>query len=123
MQFLVIFAVTLVVLLLLIVALLFGRPPTYRPSRQSVLDLLKGIADGTTEQHAWTIFLGSPIYHDEALESIRRECYEFDEGLLEQQPKPGLKGRVYDADGRAFINTLAEKLTDIIKHTPVTRDF
>lgn len=123
MQFFLIFFVTLIFLLLLIAALVFGRTPTYRPSRESVLALLQGINDGTTGQQAWAVFLGSPIFHDEALEGIRRGCYEFDEGLTELAAKPGLHGRLYDAAGRAFIHEQAEKLTYIIKHTPVTRDF
>mgnify|MGYP000483533156 CR=1 FL=1 len=123
MQFLVVFFVTLIFLLLLIAALVFGRTPTYRPSRESVLSLLKDVGDGGANQQAWAVFLGSPIFHDDALEKIRRDCYEFDEGLTDVPAKPGLHGRLYDAAGRAYIQAQAEKLTHIIKHTPVSRDF
>ncbi|WP_271271683.1 hypothetical protein [Aliamphritea hakodatensis] len=123
MQFLVVFLVTLLFLLLLIAALVFGRTPTYRPSREAVLALLKGVSEGSTDQQAWAVFLGSPIFHDEALETIRRHCYEFDEGLTDLPVKPGLHGRLYDAAGRAYIQEQADKLIHIIKHTPVSRDF
>ncbi|MEH6577309.1 MAG: hypothetical protein V7731_09575 [Amphritea sp.] len=121
MEFVVVFAVSLVVLLVLVAVLFFSRVPSYRPSRYAVLNLLKGVATRSTSSNAWALFVGTPIFHDSELEAIRSLCFEFDEGVSDFGiPKAGVHGYLYNQQGRDYIALLADKLEKIIATAPVT---
>lgn len=123
-EFLLIFAVTLVVLILIVVAMVFGKPLGYRPSRQSVLELLRGIDAGTTRQEAWDMFLGHPVSHDPELEAIRRELVMLHEGMDGQGPAPsGIGDYIYDRATRARVAGITAKLEKLIADEPSIREF
>lgn len=124
MEFLAIFLVCLLVLVMLVVGLAFGRAPTYRPERDYVLNLLRGIDDRSTTEQAWALFIATPITHDAELEVFRWRCYQFDEqGTEHCQSRPGINGYIYDTAGRAVIADIADELEQVIREQPVTRDF
>ncbi|WP_432471049.1 hypothetical protein [Amphritea sp. HPY] len=124
MEFVVVFLVCLLVLIILVVGLAFGRAPAYQPSRASVLALLKGIADKSTPEPGWALFLSSPITHDAELEAFRKRCFLFDEGLSDQgRARPGINGNIYDLAGRTYIAGIARELEQLIQDQPLTLDF
>lgn len=124
MEFIAVFLVCLLVLAILVVGLAFGRTPAYRPQWQYVLQLLRGVADRTTNEQAWALFVNTPITHDADLEAFRWRCYQFDEGAISDCPRrPGINGYLYDRAGREYIAALAEELEKVIRERPVTRDF
>ena len=119
-----IFLVTLLVTTGLVLALTFGRPPTYRPTRKTVLSLLNRVVEGTADSRLWDLFLGLPIQHDEFLESIRQQCVTMHEGLDGSAPAgEGLDGQIYDRAGREKIQTLAAKLEKQMSKDPILREF
>ncbi|MBE9398052.1 hypothetical protein IOQ59_12360 [Pontibacterium sp. N1Y112] len=122
MEFIAIFLVTLLIVGGLAVALVFGRAPTYRPSRQDTLQLLKDVASNQGNEGAWQLFLGMPIPHDPDLEEIRQLCVAVDEGDDEHPPAtPGLN--IYGRDGRERIGKVAEKLEILIAKEPSYKEF
>ncbi|MDO6565220.1 hypothetical protein Q4488_17745 [Amphritea sp. 1_MG-2023] len=124
MEFVVVFLVSLFVLMLLVVGLLFGRAPTYRPEREYVLGLLRGVEDRSTTEQAWSLFIHTPITHDADLEAFRLRCYQFDQGEVPGvQARGGLHGYLYDIKGRSHIKALAIELDDFIRHAPLSVDF
>lgn len=124
MEFVVIFLVCLFVLGLLVVGLLFGRAPTYRPGRVYVLTLMRGIEEGSTAEQAWSLFIHTPILHDMDLELFRRRCYQFDQGeVVAIKARPGLNGNLYDQKGRRYIKSLADELDLFIRNAPLSVDF
>lgn len=124
MELLLVFVVTLLVVLTLVGTLAFGRAPAYRPEREQIVDLLQGVLDGTTNPVRWDLFIGMPIQHDEALESIRVQCVILHEGLEGGAPAAeGLDGYIYDRAGRERIREILEELRQIIRDTPVSIDF
>ena len=124
MEFIAVFLVCLLVLAILVVGLAFGRTPTYRPESDDVLQLLKGIADRSTNEQAWALFINTPITHDADLEAFRWRCYQFDEGGLKEYPsRPGINGYIYDLSGREYIASIADELEQTLRDRPVTRNF
>ncbi len=123
MEFVVVFLVSLLILLLLVVGLLFGRPPVYRPDRESVLRLMQGIESGVTTEQAWSLFVHTPITHDADLEVFRRRCYQFDQGEEGVVARPGLNGYLYDLKGRNHIKQLTAELETFILTAPLSVDF
>lgn len=124
MEFVVVFLVSLFVLMLLVVGLLFGRAPTYRPDREYVLSLMQGIEDRSTTEQAWSLFIHTPISHDTDLEGFRQRCYQFDQGEADSViARPGLNGYLYDLQGRNYIKQLATELEEFIRNAPLTVDF
>ncbi|UTW03571.1 hypothetical protein KDX31_00530 [Amphritea atlantica] len=124
MEFVVVFLVSLFVLMLLVVGLLFGRAPTYRPDREYVLSLMQGIDDRSTTEQAWSLFIHTPISHDTELEGFRRRCYQFDQGEVDSvTARPGLNGYLYDLQGRNYIKQMATELEEFIRNAPLTVDF
>lgn len=122
MEFVAVFAVTLLIIVGLALALVFGRSPTYRPSRADILKLLQGVADDSARPEHWQLFLGMPILHDPALEEIRQLCVQIDEGDDDQPgAQPGLN--IYNRAGRERIGKVAEKLAVLISKEPVYKDF
>lgn len=124
MEFVATFLVCLFILLLLVVALVFGRPPVYRPSREYVLNMIEGMISGEQDQDAWTLFVGLPIIHDPELEEIRLSCYE-----LELDAESG--GAVsfgsaryrYNDQGMDRLKLLRGELEQLILKTPVFKSF
>jgi len=123
-QFIVVFLITLCVMILIVVAMMFGKPIGYRPSRQDTLKLLRGVEDGTTRQEAWDMFLGYPVSHDPELEAIRRQLVVLHEGLDGTTAvKEGLSGYIYDRAGRARVAKVTEQLEKLINEEPRFREF
>lgn len=119
-----VFLVTLLVSLGLVLALSFGKPPTYRPSREQVVELLEAVVAGTARPSHWDLFIGMPIQHDAALEAVRVECVTLHEGLDGSAPaREGLDGYIYDRAGRARIADILQNLRRVIEKTPVMREF
>lgn len=122
MEFIAVFLVTLLILVGVVVALLLGRSPTYRPSRQEVLELLRAVQNDEAEEERWYLFLGMPVLHDPELEQIRQHCIAVDEGDENCTASPsGLK--IYAKEGRERIGKFADKLEVLIAKEPVFRDF
>ncbi|WP_370278922.1 hypothetical protein [Pontibacterium sp.] len=122
MEFIAVFLVTLLIVTGLAVALVFGRSPTYRPSRKDILELLQGVARDTAQPERWQLFLGMPILHDPELEKIRQLCVGVDEG--DEDHAPAASGMIiYDRKGRERIGRIAEQLAILIAKEPVYRDF
>ena len=124
MEFVVVFLVCLFVLMLLVVGLLFGRAPTYRPEREYVLGLLQGVEDRSTNEQAWSLFVHTPVTHDLDLEVFRLRCYQFDQGeVLGVNSRAGINGYLYDPKGRDYIKELAEEFDLFIRNEPLSVDF
>lgn len=119
-----VFIVTFLVTLLLFLALVFGRSPAYRPTRESTLQLLESLLEGKASIPMWDMFLGTPIMSDALLEEIRVECVNLHEGL-NGVPKAseGIDGYIYDRKGRERIELILCSLKQKIGAEPVTREF
>ncbi|MBN0986600.1 hypothetical protein [Amphritea pacifica] len=124
MEFFVVFLVSLFILMLLVIGLLFGRPPTYRPDKEYVLKLMQGVEDRSTTEQAWSLFVHTPITHDADLEEFRRRCYQLDQGEVDNIASgPGLNGYLYDLKGRNYVKQQASELQEFIRNAPLTVDF
>lgn len=119
-----VFLVTLLFSLGLVLALTFGKAPTYRPSREQIVALLESVLEGTARQSHWDLFIGMPIQHDEALEAVRVQCVTLHEGLDGSDPaREGIDGYIYDRAGRERIASILQNLRKVIEKSPVTREF
>ena len=124
MELLPVFLITLLFSLGLVLALTFGKAPTYRPSRDQIVALLESVLAGTARQGHWDLFIGMPIQHDEALEAVRVQCVILHEGLDGSNPaQEGLDGYIYDRAGRERIASILQNLRDVIEKSPVIREF
>lgn len=124
MELLPVFVITLLFSLGLVLALSFGKVPTYRPSRDQVVGLLQAVLDGSASHSQWDLFIGMPIQHDEALEAARVECVILHEGLDGSDPaREGIDGYIYDRAGREKIARILENLQRVIEKAPITREF
>lgn len=124
MELIPVFFITFLFSLGLIVALSYGKAPTYRPEREQVVVLLESLLDGTASQSHWDLFIGMPIQHDEALEAVRVKCVTLHEGLDGSDPaREGIDGFIYDRAGRAKIETILVDFRKVIDQTPITRQF
>lgn len=124
MEFFILFIVTAIFLLLVGVALSFGKSPSYRPDRHYVLKLLKGIEDASTSPQAWDMFIGFPISHDPELEDIRRQLVAMHEGT-DGYPaaREGINGFIYDREARERMRLVRMRLETLIETSPVLKDF
>ena len=124
MQFIATFFVCFIVLLLLVAALVFGRPPVYRPSREYVLAIIKGMVCGEEDQDKWILFIGLPIIHDPDLEAIRQSCYELE---LDAESIGticfGASRYRYNELGITRLKELQKELEELISKTPVFHSF
>ncbi|MCD8512222.1 MAG: hypothetical protein LRY63_01490 [Nitrincola sp.] len=124
MEFFIVFIVSAFFLLLIGVALAFGKTPSYRPDRSYVLGLIKGIENQTTTPQAWDMLIGYPISHDPELEEIRRQLVAMHEGTDGYKPsREGINGYIYDRESRERLQQVIIKLEKLIENTPVTREF
>lgn len=73
-EFFIIFVFTLVVLIGLALALIFGRGPHYRPDKAQVQRLLTRLLEQNLSQTEWDFFLSMPIHHDAELDGVRQRC-------------------------------------------------
>ncbi len=122
MEFLAVFLVTLIILVGLVVALVVGRSPTYRPSRKDILELLRAVQHDEANPDSWYLFLGMPILHDPDLERFRQRCVVVDEG--DDQHPPSATGlKIYAREGRERIGKIADDLEVLIAKEPVYREF
>lgn len=121
-QFFFIFAVCLLFLVLLVVILIHTRMPTYRPSRDNILILMKNMLEGHQESMDWLVFIGVPVRHDSELENIRQACL-----LIEQYAESQLQGISfgvgivrYNPEGMKLLQSQYEILKQLIATTPIT---
>lgn len=123
-SFIPVFLFTLLFLIALVLLLAFGRPPAYRPTRQSVRELMAGVLERSTAVERWEMFLSLPVVHDPELEGIRRRCLALHEGTDDQPPAgEGLDGYIYDRASRARLQTILGDLDELIRKEPVSREF
>lgn len=100
------------------------RVPGYRPTRESVAELLQNVIDGKATTHEWDMFMGYPIIHDPDLELIRRECILISEGDEEHPGYPsGLGDNIFNKAGRGKIAEVLEELKELIEEEPYQKDF
>jgi hypothetical protein len=124
MELVLIFVITLLVTLSLVLALLFGKAPTYRPSRDRVVSLLESVLSGEAQPSQWDLFLGMPIQHDALLEQARVRAVILHEGLDGvARAREGIDGYIYDRAGREQIAEILLELKFAIQNEPVTREF
>lgn len=124
MDFLVVFLVCLAVLLLLTVTLLFGRQPSYRPSRHQALEMASLLCEGRLPPEKWSLFIGIPVVHDPELELIRRDCYELEVAAEHGDGCRMGAGRLrYDEAGMLRLQCLRKRLEQLVQSTPVSRWF
>lgn len=124
MEFVVIFLVTLLIIGGLGLAIFFGKPPTHRPSRKEILDLLRRLEVGEARREEWDMFLGYPLHYDPPLENLRQRCLILEEGDADTPPvMPGLGSNIYGKEGRAQVHILANALEQLIDEEPQIREF
>ncbi len=124
MEFLIVFIVSAFFLLLIGVAMSFGKSPSYRPDRHYVLKLMKGVEDRTTTDQAWDMLIGYPINHDPELEAIRRQLVDIHEGHSGvPAARQGINGYIYDRESRQRLQKIIIQLERLIEESPVIREF
>ena len=124
MDFIVVFLVTLFLLLLLVVSMLFGRAPTYRPDKKSACLLISALCDGKSEDDRWLLFISIPIVHDPDLEKIRLQCYELELQAGDNQDVCFGSGIFrYNPAGMKQLDQIRQKLKILIDNEPTYRSF
>lgn len=124
MEILVSIIITSLVLGSLIWVLARTQVPTYRPTRESVAELLQKVIDGKATTHAWDVFIGYPILHDPDLELIRLQCVAISEGDDEHRGYPsGLGDNIFNRVGRAKIAEVLEEMEELMDDEPFQKDF
>lgn len=124
MDFFLVFIVSTFFLLMVGLAMAFGKSPSYRPDRDYVLKLMKGIEDRTTTEQRWDMLIGYPISHDPELEVIRRQLIAFHEGSSDMPPaRQGINGYIYDRESRQRLQKIIVELEKLIEKSPVFREF
>jgi hypothetical protein len=124
MEFIVVFIVSLFVLLGVALALAFGKAPTYRPSRDEVLQLLVDVMETNVTVERWEMFLSLPISHDPELESVRCQCLELvgaDKGHLLMTE--GLDGALLNKERMEKLRVIASSLNKVIQAEPSSKLF
>lgn len=124
MEFLIVFFVSAFFLMLIGIAMAFGKSPSYRPDREYVLKLMKGIEEKTTSPQSWDMLIGYPISHDPELEQIRRMLVALHEGTDgNKAQREGINGYIYDRESRARLIPIIERLERLIEEAPVIKEF
>lgn len=124
MEFFIVFIVSAFFLMLIGIAMAFGKSPSYRPDRSYVLKLIKGIEDKTTTPQSWDMLIGYPISHDPELENIRRWLVSIHEGTDGQKPaREGINGYIYDRETRSRLGPVITQLEKLIEETPILKEF
>lgn len=123
-EFLVVFLVSLLLIAGLVVALAYGRAPTWRPDRRKVLELMQGVQTGEVRREEWEMFIGLPVLHDPELEQIRRHCVDIHEGDAAHSPaSEGLAPYLYDRAARKRLAEVQAELERLIRNEPFFRRF
>lgn len=124
MDFVIVFVVCILIFTLLTVALLFGRAPVYRPSKQDVLKLFTELEKGHLSADKWSLFIGIPIQHDPELEEIRQLCYqlELEAEDVSNTVSFGVIYR-YNPEGMHRVSDIKLQLSELIAKEPVIRSF
>lgn len=122
MEFILVFAISLFVLLGVALALAFGQAPTYRPSRESVLALLVDVMEKKSSVERWEMFLSLPINHDPELEQIRQQCLVLASGW-EGELKEGINGALLNKATMEELRVISARLHHLIKAAPTSRLF
>lgn len=124
MEFLLTFLISLLLVVGLVVALTYGRAPTWRPERRAVLQLMQRLQDGTARSEEWELFIGIAALHDPELEEIRRRCVAVHEGDADHSPaRDGLEPYLYDREARARLALIMADLEQLIASEPYYRRF
>ncbi len=123
-EFLLIFAITMIILGILALALYFGRPPVYQVSREQALQLLQELLAGEVKELKWLVFIGHAIHSDPELNEIRLQCNQIEEAA-ERGSKisfsPGSKR--FDKAGQAQIELVLDNLQKLIAGTSIIKEF
>jgi hypothetical protein len=127
MEFIAVFLVCFVILLILALALTFGKPPVYRPSRDHILEQIRKVEEGhmtNLDIEQWNVTVGIPIVHDPELEKIRQEC-QLLEWAAEQRDECSFSpGRFrFDERGMRQLESIRKALEKIIQEAPIYRSF
>ena len=123
-EFLLTFVVSFVLVAGLVLALMYGRPPSWRPDRKRVLSLMQEIQQGTARREEWEMFIGIAALHDPELEAIRRRCVALHEGDDKHPPaREGLEPYLYDREARARLALIMADLEQLIASEPFYRRF
>ncbi len=124
MEFLIAFVISFIVLLAVAVSFVLGKPPTYRPSRQEISNLLIDVLEKKASVERWEMFLSLPINHDPELEEIREQCLVIAYGDDELAPSgEGIDEGIFDKRGMARIKEVSNKLDQLIRSEPVSKFF
>lgn len=124
MELIVTVVLTSLVLGLLLWVLNRTQVPHYRPSRESVVELLNKVITGEATQQSWDLFIGYPILHDPDLELIRRQCVVLTEGDADTPGYPtGLGDYLFNKAGREKVREILDELKELIEDEPFQRDF
>lgn len=116
--------ITALVLGSLIWVLARTQVPSYRPTRESVAELLRKVIHGEAAPEQWDMFIGYPILHDPDLELIRRQCIVISEGDEENRGYPsGLGDNIFNRAGREKIAEVLEEMQELIEEEPFKKDF
>lgn len=124
MEFLLTFLISLLLVGGLVVALSYGRAPTWRPDRRKVLALMQQLQQGQARREEWELFIGIAVLHDPELETIRRRCVALHEGDEQHPPaREGLEPYLYDREARARLAEIMRDLEQLIASEPFFRGF
>lgn len=123
-EFLIAFLVSLLLISALVLALSYGRAPTWRPQRRAVLALMQRLQQGQARREEWEMFIGLPVLHDPELEAIRRRCVDIHEGDETHPPAAdGLAPYLYDRAARRRLAEVQAELEALIRREPFFRRF
>lgn len=116
MEFLIVFVVSFIVLIGVSLAFVFGKPPTYRPARSEILQLLVDVSESNASMERWELFLSLPIAHDPPLDQIRQECLDIlDDSNIGMLKHEGINGAILDKEGMLKLREISARLHQLIK--------
>ncbi len=125
-QFLAVFIVCLIFLVIFVLILAKSRAPVYRPSRNEILTLLLDVLHERGDYATpWAAFIGMPIRHDPELEVIRQACLNI-EFLAENRMKGvefGAGLLRYNHQGIALLKEQKLALERLIANEPIVIQF
>ena len=103
---LLLFAITLILLLVLFAFLASLKRPVYQLTRQNVISLLELVLAGEASEDDWNVFSEMPIRYNDDLEAIRQKCLN----ISENDSEPMMAGRLFS---ERALNEISEVLTAI----------
>lgn len=97
-------------------AFVFGKPPTYRPARREILQLLVDVAESNASMERWELFLSLPIGHDPELDNVRQECLSIlDDSNVGMLKHEGINGAILDKEGMQQLREITARLNRLIE--------